>query len=94
MELGEPVSPTKGLNCKVVGKTARRQDRMLKTFVLEYRKGTVEDLTVMFSNAAAQISSRTVLISLSEFGFKSCHPFEKAKLTPGMRKKSLAWAHK
>jgi site-specific recombinase XerC len=60
---------------------------------LENRKRT-KDLTVMLSNAGAQISSRVVSRRLSEFGFKSRHPLENPKLTPAMRKERLARAHK
>jgi hypothetical protein len=59
---------------------------MLKKFVLENRKRTTKDLTVMLSNDEAQISSRTVRRRLSKFGFKSCRLLEKPKLTPAMRK--------
>jgi hypothetical protein len=67
VELGEPVSPTEVSHCKDIRKTILWQDRMLKKFVIENRKRTTKDLTVMLSNAGAQISSRIVCRRLSEF---------------------------
>jgi hypothetical protein len=67
---------------------------MLKEFVSEKRRRATKALTVMLSNAGAQISSRIIRRLPSEFVLNPLLSFGKSKTDTSNEERTFARAHK
>lgn len=74
-------------------KTSKTTDRFIQRQFLKHPFKSPYQQAKDLTEAGLHISHMTIRRRLKEYGFRSCRPSKKPRLTKAMKQKRLAWAH-